>query len=538
VRGGAARPKSAGPRSAAGRTSGPRAARITGWLLAGLVVYLPLTALLLESFSIDGRASLDHYRQAVSGGMALLFLRSAAIASGATAIALVLGTLLAYLLETRLPVLSPLLRVAALSPLLLPPYMQVAVWRPLLAGGLFRDELPRLLAAIGLLGFSYSPLIFFFASQGIRSIPREVLEAARLAPVPAPLRALRITLPLAGGAIAVGAALVFVLSFLEQETPALFLVNGYPTYLSLSVPRGAGVVFAAALPAMLLLLLLIMAAGRLARRRGFALTAAASPRAERRPGRGLLTLLFLALTLGLLVGFPLFRLFLMAGSLERFSEAFQLYGRAILYGLPIHLGVAAAAVLLAGLTLPWSGNPSTAARALAWLPFMVPGTALGAGLIEVYNRPVLEAVYGSRWILVVAGTARLFPIAYHALAAHLRTVPSDLWDAARLVPMPAPARLARVYLPLAGPGLALALGAVVLLQSGELAAAILVAPPGERPVSVVISSELHYNVNLEVPAALCLLQVATVLLLLGAIYLLGRMSWTSFRRRSTGAEME
>src|SRR5206468_10105068 len=93
---------------------------------------------------------------------------------------------------------------------------------------------------------------------------------------------------------------------------------------------------------------------------------------------------------------------------------------------------------------------------LAWAPFAVPGAVLAAGLIRLYDSPVLDRVYGSAGILVIAGAARLFPIAFHALAAHLRAVPRDLWEAAALARLPAARWLRRVYLPLAAPGLGLA----------------------------------------------------------------------------------
>jgi iron(III) transport system permease protein len=242
-----------------------------------------------------------------------------------------------------------------------------------------------------------------------------------------------------------------------------------------------------------------------------------------------LALLSIAAFAALVVGLPVARLLWMAGP-RAFGQALDLYGAELLEGVPVTLGSAALATALAALALGRSGRPSTLAAMLAWIPLAVPGTALGAALIETYNRPGLEAVYGSRWILVIAAVARFFPIAYFSLAAHLRTIPGELWEATDLAGLSRARWLARVYLPLAGPGLALAASAVTIFQSGEVAAAVLLAPPGHRPVPVAIASELHYNVNLDVPAALCLFQSAVVLMMIGAIRIPARILTAGARR--------
>jgi iron(III) transport system permease protein len=495
--------------------------RFAGWAVVAVVVFFPIACLLVESFLVEGRVSLGNYRGVASARVLLLFLKSAAISTGAALISVLLGGTAALLIETRRYPLRPALRLAALAPLLVPPYLQVAAWKPFLPGTFSREEMEwaRILAVTALLGAAYAPLVFFFASQGIRGISGEVRDAARLA-AGERIAAFRIVLPLAAPAIAAGAALVLALSFLEQEVPLLLLVPAYSTHLFLQVSRGPGAAFAAALPAMLFLLPLVWASDAWARRRGFAVTSGEDPgarAAERRTGPwGLLAVAVLG---SLLVVVPLARLLFMAGSASRFREAWLLYGDAVLEGIPVSLGAAAAASGLAALVMVRSGSPSRVAALLAWAPLAVPGAALGTALIETYNRPGLGAVYGSAWILVIAGAVRFFPVAYHALAAHLRTVPRELWEAAALE-RPAPfSRAILVDLPLAAPGLALAATAVLVLQSGELAASNLLAPPGHRPLPVVISAELHYNVDLEVPAALSVLQVASVLSMAAAIAL-------------------
>ena len=400
----------------------------------------------------------------------------------------------------------------------------MAAWRPLLSSWAIHSEAVRLPAAVWILGISLAPLVFFFASQGIRGISGDLLDAARTLGVRERTIALRIILPLAAPMISTGAAIAFVLALLDQETPSLLLVPAYSTEIFLRMGRGPGAAFAASVPVILLAAVLVTAAWSWARRRGFSVTAGENPRTPF-PARRIdpLAVAVLLASFGLLVLFPLVRLLQMAGSARIFQEAWALYGPAFLEAVPVTLGGALGATVLAALILGRRGETGTAGALLAWIPLAVPGTALAAAFIEAWNRPGLDAVYKSPWILVAAGAVRLFPIAFHALAAHLRTVPPALWEAADLAAVPALRRFLRVWLPLAAPGLALAACAGVVLQVGEVAAAVLLAPPGHRPPSVVISAELHYNVNLDVPAALCLFQVAAVLIMIACIRIPARL---------------
>jgi len=213
----------------------------------------------------------------------------------------------------------------------------------------------------------------------------------------------------------------------------------------------------------------------------------------------------------------------MAGGWRSYGEALAIHGDSFLGEIPAVLGGALLATTIAALVLGRRSPPSPAAALLAWIPIAVPGTSLGAALIEAWNRPVLDAVYGSAWILSIAGAARFFPIAYFALAAHLRTVPAALWESADLEPAGPWRRLLRVHIPLALPGLALAAGGVVLLSSGEVGAALLLAPPGIQPAPVAISAAFHYDVDLEVPAALCLFQALAVLFMIALIRIPARL---------------
>ncbi len=503
-----------------------RWSRRGGWIAVALLAHLPLLLLAAESLLSKGKLSLENYGALLTPRVFSLAGRSLLLAVIGTAIASAAGMALAVAIEMRPVPLRRAWRLAALAPLLLPPYMQVAAWRPVLLNWTGGSEAGNSIAAALVLGLSHAPWMFYFASQGIRGISGDILDAARLSVRGERPVIFRIVLPLAAPAAAVGAALVFLFILLDPETPSLLFVPALATEVFSRVAHGPGAAFAAASPALAAVLFLVSAADGWSRRRGFAVTSGENLRAPHPPGASGIGAVALASSFAAIaVLFPLIRLLSMAGWGRRAGEAWVLHGASVLDTIPVTAGAAFLATLLAFVCAPRSGRPSRWTSAWAWAALAAPGTLLGAAFLRVWNLPGLDGIYESRWILVLAGAARFFPIAYCALSAHLRTVPRELWEAADLAPISSWERLRRVSLPLSAPGLVLAASAVAILQAGDVAAAVLLAPPGHRPLAVEISSALHYSVDLEIPAALCLFQIASTLAVAGGIRLAGKMAF-------------
>ncbi|MBI4582652.1 MAG: ABC transporter permease subunit [Planctomycetes bacterium] len=512
-------------------------ARAAGWLLVAFLVFLPGAFLILEM------ALSDRWRPGdlLSGRLAGLFLRSLLLAGSSTALAALLGGGAAVILESvkMTEAWRTALRLLALAGLLLPPYYQVAVWRRLLGDLPGRGPEVRFLFAVLIFGFAYAPLILAFFSSGLRAIPVEIGEAARLSGESRWRIAARVILPLVSSSLGAGAALVFLLVFLNYEVPALLLLSAYPVEILIEYQAtgDAGAAFFFALPAVAVAGSAAALAGRFFER-GFSFAPSASTRflSPLELGKGW-SLLFWGLAL-LWVAWPLGKLFSMAGGARFFSNAravLHLHGRDLGWSALVSLAAVVLAVLLAGITMLPRRRPPAWLRCLLWFPLAVPGPLLGAALIRIYNRPVLEIIYDGPGILIVAGVARFFPIAWHAASACWRSVPLEYLESAALSPAAFHARLLRVYLPLAAPGLALAAAAFLIFQSGELSASVLAAPPGFQPVPLTIYSLLHYNTVLETPAALCLFHLAAVLFMIGCFQLLARV-WPAGKR--TGKEHE
>lgn len=513
----------------------PSQERAPGRALA-LLFLVPAGYLVALSLIREGGLSPAAYREAALPGALPLLTRSVLIASGATLLALLLGGTAAAAFERRAFPLRPLLRAGALAPLLVPPVFLVAAWERLaVPGGLLATLLPWCVEegkpfpirnaafAAFLLGLAHSPLLFFFVSQGLRSVPRELVEAARLHAGPAGVW-LRIIIPLLLPSIAAGSGIVFTLSFLNYEVPRLLDVTTYPVLINIAYGAldDPGLAFAAASPAIAVAIGLLLAAEAWSDRRGFALAGRESPEVlgpEGRPGPA--AWLVFGGWWASSVLLPLAVLALLAGPAATYVLAIRTDGEKVLSGALTALASAlAAAGLAAAALLPSGGRPGKWSL-LLWIPLAVPGSLLGFALARLLRSGPLFAVYDSPAVLVVAGVARFFPLAYFALAAHLRSVPADAWEAAGLLGSWR-SRWLGVRLPLAAPGLVTGAAAVALLSSAELSATVLLAVPGAEPLIVRIYNLLHYDPERGLLAALCLIHAASMVAVAGTILWLGR----------------
>lgn len=199
------------------------------------------------------------------------------------------------------------------------------------------------------------------------------------------------------------------------------------------------------------------------------------------------------------------------------------------------LGVATATASVAiGLALAWrlrrKGLHSLLLGILALL-LVIPGPVVGVALIRLLNRPVDSPFAWLAWCydhtLLAAWLVqlvRVVPIATFILWPALASVPQSLLDAAASEGAGLFTQLTRVVIPLRWPAITAAWLVGLALSFGELAASILVLPPGPPTLVVRIFSLLHYGVEDRV-AAICLVLIVAAGALMFAIYrLLARAS--------------
>jgi iron(III) transport system permease protein len=151
----------------------------------------------------------------------------------------------------------------------------------------------------------------------------------------------------------------------------------------------------------------------------------------------------------------------------------------------------------------------------------LPGPILGIAIIRLLNRPELP---GAVWLYDhsimapwLAVYLRSLPIATLIMWHALQTVPKEILESAMIDGAGPVTRLWRIALPMRWPAAAVAWLAALAISLGDLAASILVVPPGVTTLSIRIFGILHYGVEDQV-AGICLAMILIFALLAWGVF--------------------
>jgi ABC-type Fe3+ transport system permease subunit/DNA-binding beta-propeller fold protein YncE len=176
-----------------------------------------------------------------------------------------------------------------------------------------------------------------------------------------------------------------------------------------------------------------------------------------------------------------------------------------------------------------SFNPFNLFNAFLWLPFLVPGVLIGIFLIFVFNRPLLDVFYQSLGIVVLAFMIRYFALGWNTVSHSVRSMDTDLTDAARVSGASRWQILRHVHWPQIASQIAAAWYIVYLLCIWDVESMLLVVPPGGETLALRIFNLLHYGHNAQVNAlCVALLGVAVAPLVIWKIYCVLRVAWERF----------
>ena len=501
-------------------------------LAAGLFVVscvLPLASFLMTSlrgattaFALDAR----------QWG---LLVNTAGLGVGTAVVATAIGAPLGLLLARASLPYKALLRVALAAPLLLPPYVVALAWtylasnRGVLATVAGYDALAAwtysLPAAVLVLGLVLYPLSMLATEVALRRIDGRLEEAALMVAGPRGVF-WRITVPLVAPGIMAAALVIFVLAVSEFGVPGVLRVRVYTTeiftaFAALYDPGRAALL---ALPLLALCLAVAVVAVALLGDRFVSARRGADTPGALRFERSHSFLAGITVVLVTALGLPMAVLArealnsrsivaVIGGSGEAIANSLRLatLGASAVIGIALWLGYARARA---------SGRVGRLTDIGLVVLFAVPGTLVGVGLIDVWNRPgPLGRVYGTDTMLVLAYLARLLPVAVLALAASGRTVPMSHEEAAAVGGAGWLRTVWRIVIPQMRLGLVAAWLIAFVLAFGELGVSILVAPPGETTLPIRIYTIIA-NAPSSSVAVLALLQASMILaplLVLGAI---------------------
>jgi ABC-type Fe3+ transport system permease subunit/DNA-binding beta-propeller fold protein YncE len=441
-----------------------------------------------------------------------LVFNSVAVSVATTLMAVTGGILAAMWFvgcESRARNLFPAAAVAAMA---LPPFLVVNCWIELLGeNGKWRHWLPVNIyspgAAIWVLALLNWPIAFLFVTAAWRRVQAAQLEVDPLLEGRFLLRWL--LLPAARAEILGASILTLVLALNNFAVPAILQVKVFPA--EVWVRFNTTFDYASALElswplvlAPMILMLCFRGGDTSWSWRSDPATARALRRqlGARWHWAGGVTALALV---GFSLGVPVWQLSSNPKTWREFLPAFAAGHLAVYHSILFSIVPATIVVAIALLTwrirLDWA----------LWLPFFMPGVLLGIGLIWVFNRRGLSAIYQSAAIVFLSYVIRYAGLGWNTVARAIRSGDPSLLAMARVEGATAWQSIRHVLWPQTSAQLGAAWYLTYLLCLWDVETLVLIVPPGGETLSLRIFNLLHYGHNSQVNA-LCLILLVLALL--------------------------
>lgn len=395
-----------------------------------------------------------------------------------------------------------------------------------------------------LFGIQHAAIVFVTLRAGLTQVPRDYLEAARVAGT-GPLRAvLTIVMPLMRPYLIASLALAFISGVGNFGIPALLgMPQNYLTLTTLIYQQLASngptvLPQVAALSLLIGVIALIGIGGQAIAMRRASFTMASGTPMRLQLGRwrwplSLLGLCFIVAVLGLPASaltatslVPAYGVKLTPDTvtLDNYVEVLLRQASTVrAFVNSTYLSLMAAAILAIisvplalGLAKLQNGWRQAAHGALD-LPYALPGIVIAIAAILLFLRPLplIGSLYGTPWIILVAYLMRFAPLALKPVDAALGQVPASLGEAAAASGAGVMRRLWTISAPLAAP--AAAAGALLVFMGAfnELTVSALLWSSRNETLGVVLFSLEESGLSPQAAAIAVLTLVVVVAMLLG-----------------------
>ena len=526
-----------------------------------LIALGPVLRLLLEGIGFGEGITTEHLSTVLTrDSTATALTHSLITAVGGTVISVLIGASFAFLVALTDIRGKGALVFCLMVPMMIPPQITALAWMQMAGPSSVLLKMVGLAPPLGspqpfyspggiilLLGIQHASLVFLTLRAGLRMIPADLVEAARMSGAGTVRVWAQIVLPLSLPSLIAGAAMAFVTALGNFGIPAMLgIPAGYSTLPTLIYQRLVGL-GPSVLPEVAVLSLLIGAvaiAGVLLSRfvlsrGGYGLVGlSGTPLALtlgrfRTPAEIALWLFIAAILVLPLVALLVTSLIPAYGARLSFDTATLKAWREVLFVQPVTTRAYANSLMLASLAaallmavclpLAWlmERRPSRISRALDALidlPYALPGVVLSIACILAFiNLPFTDlTLYGTIWIILLAYLARFFVVMLRPIQASVGQMDPAMEEAAASTGARLGRRLRTIVLPLAAPSAAAGAILVFLTAVNELTVSALLWSSGTETLGVVIYN-LEDSGETVMASALAMSIVLLIVLLMGLV---------------------
>lgn len=542
--------------------------RLLIWLVVPVFIIsiLPILRLGFEGVMVGGVPSFDYFQDVLGNSSTWRAMANSLYTAGlGTIISLLIGGSFAFLVALTDIRAKAALVFCFMIPMMIPPQITALSWVQLTGPS------SALLNAIGmappmgspqplysaegialLLGIQHASIVFLTLRANLRMLPREQIEAARLAGARGGRLWWQIILPLTSPGLIAGTAMAFVTALGNFGIPAMLgIPAGYQTLPTLIYQKLAGfgpsVLGEVSVLAMLIGAIAICGVAlhhRLLSKRDYRLMGMVGRPLDVKLGarRTLVEIALWTVLVAILV-IPLLALFTTAlvpafgvkltfanATFEAFREVMFVQPstiRAFQNSFVLSVGAAVTLVLLclplAYVMVRRSSNLTKLINLLVEVPYALPGVVLAIACILLFIRiPLIDvSLYGTLAIIFVAYLARFLVIALRPVMNSFTQLDPALEEAAQACGAGLSRRLRDVLLPLAAPSAAAGALLVFLTAFNELTVSALLWSAGNETLGVLIFN-LDDSGDTVLASAVAVLVVLVVIALMSCFQLAAR----------------
>jgi iron(III) transport system permease protein len=535
-------------------------------VIVGYLAVVPLWYLLHDTFTGSAGLTFEAFARAYGGTTQAgeMLMNSLVFALGSAVLALVTGTVLAYVqVRTDVP-FKGLLFAASLVPLIVPGILYAAAWiflgdpnigliNTLLFRPLFGVDPVNVFSVAGMIwvqGLHLAPVAFLLMVAAFRAMDPSLEEPAAMSGAPRRTILRKITIPLLRPALVSAALLMFVQSLESFEVPGLLgLQNGIYVFTSRiyfvlrQFPIDYGAAGAYALGLLAIAAAGVLVSGWLQRNaRGYQTVTGKAfrpqpirlGRARAWVGTGVLVyfLVTVVLPVGVLIYASLLKFYaapsleaIRTMTLDNYATVVQmpLASTALINSLLLGVGSATVVMLLAAIVSWVVVRTRLPGRRLldllAFTPIVIPGLVLGLALSFVYLRVPLP-IYGTLLILLISYCTRYLPYGMRYASSAMMQMSKELEESAMVFGASWTQTFRRILVPLASSGILAGWVYILVVSFRELSSTILLYSPGNEVLSVLIWEQFE-NGQFTTLAALGVCMVAILVALVVVAYRLG-----------------
>ena len=553
------------------RRSGSATLGIVVAVIVAVLVLPPVWTLVRTSLvpeqmaTSSGGVTLENYAQLLrSRDLTGLLLNSLIFSFVAMVLSLILGGVLAWLVERTDAPFRSLAYVTAIVSLATPFILYVTAWIYLLGrAGPLNDVYRQLTGTMGspfninslpgmilVEALLWSPLVFLLMSATFRAANAEMEEAARISGASVFESIRFISLKLARPAILALAMFVFILNLEAFEVPALIGIPGRVEVLTTEIfrsvkelPPRVGYASAFSVVMLLVISVLLYFYGRISKQaeRYASITGKGYRPRPLRLGRGrywaggiiianfVVVLLLPLLAVIWIAIMPFIRPMrwdaLHAATFDHFFTVTSspYYLSLVSNTLIVAVGVATAVMtltLLAGWLAARRRSCGQIIDQLIVVPLIFPGIVLGVALLEIALRSPIP-VYGTLWLIGLAFLIHYMPFGMRYSYAGVLQIHPELEQAAHVSGANTRQNIIRIVLPLLMPALSSAWLFIFLLASKEMSLPLLLAGASSQTIAVAMFNEWANGQGSDV-AALGLLWTALMTVFATIFYIVSR----------------